>query len=126
LEVGRQDADRFASAVRIAVRRVIRRREVRQLIDRRGREGRRRRRNWRLFTLQPVVVERLGQIADRVFRIVGRTQIVLAEIDLAETTTAPFVGQAGERDKAFQLVDDGVDGAPTASNVPRWMLSQTI
>jgi hypothetical protein len=24
------------------------------------------------------------------------------------------------------LVGDGVDGAPTASNVPRWMLSQTI
>ena len=70
---------------------------MRQRPDLCGREGRRRGRDRRLVALQSVVVERLGEIADFVVRVVGRTEIVLAEVGLAERPPALFVGQRRKR-----------------------------
>ena len=55
----------------------------------------------RLFPLQPIGVERLGQIADFVGGIVGRTQIILAEVEFSEMAATLLVGQTGERHEAF-------------------------
>jgi hypothetical protein len=55
-------------------------------------------------------------------------EIVLHQHDLGRVGKMR-VGQILERLGVIDgrvTVGDGVDGAPTASNVPRWMLSQTI
>ena len=106
LEVGRQDADRLAGAVRIAVRRIVRLRQMRQRLDLRRGERRRRRGDRRLSPSQPVIVERLGQIADVVVRIVGRTQIRPDRDSSCRACGRAPRRAAGERHEAVQLVDE--------------------
>jgi hypothetical protein len=91
---------------------------MRQSIDLRGGERRRRSCNRLFDAQQSVEVKSLREIADVVFRVVRWTQIGLAELLLAERTSLLLVRQRGERRQTEQLVDE-LDDRPVLAVLMR-------